>query len=764
MRKRNNNPLDKSYLIQPGPDLEINSYLIPIYRNYFIRTGEISSNKEYKLINEELNFNHNRIQFNIDSKIKRNSEICLSSSCIPDYIFNKQSIITISSNQFSYNYSTASVTINFGNFKFFINPNTFIKILFNGEFPIPPPPIPPPEPITRVITLPFKLFVDTFVFDSDIYIKKGSVIRLPSEECANFLNLSNPGENPKVITPFRLSLPLFSTLDHMEWNSENVITYSVNLWKGVSIIKSIKNESFLPIQLKGYYGDVNFTDEEILNYHVLFLKGSKIHFNNQPIPPGPINPEVINISLDFENPSYSPENDFNISKDSLIQIDPNLLTNIEIVKPDTSSESFSLPSIVNLNQASSFDPDEDDPNLIYYHFPQINRTEKPYYFYPRSNLSFIRNITASKFELILDEQNPEWICDGIIPAIGSKIKFRSPPVPFPEVLQHDLDFLNPSLIWTEDKAIAQNSYVRISPEIINDLRIVDIQNPLILALPILNINEFEYDPDYEIPVYIKTAIFKLNRNTFINKDSSIQIPIQIPAVPYNIVLTRTNPEFTFLRDFLVSPNSKVKAIYEDPPPPVVFEELKIKLSPFRTDNYNTYHFFNDTGVMEGSYVEIDPELCFDRYISDNSPFELLVDIDTRSFKRFKQVGQDQFMFQVLIDRLPLTLENQKLCLGNNVTLTNIISFTCETIHYILDQNHPQFVFEDQHIYSPSSTISISSDLIPDEIFTEDQNENPKEVYIMTNPKEVKGVVTYDLDFTESILFRKGSKLRLKITI
>ena len=89
MRKRNDNHLDKSYLKQPGPALEINSYLIPIYRNYFIRTGEISSNKDYKLINEELNFNHNRIQFNIDSKIKRNSEISLSSSCIPDYIFDK---------------------------------------------------------------------------------------------------------------------------------------------------------------------------------------------------------------------------------------------------------------------------------------------------------------------------------------------------------------------------------------------------------------------------------------------------------------------------------------------------------------------------------------------------------------------------------------------------------------------------------------------------------------------------------------------------
>ena len=44
MRKRNDNHLDKSYLKQPGPALEINSYLIPIYRNYFIRTGEIYDN------------------------------------------------------------------------------------------------------------------------------------------------------------------------------------------------------------------------------------------------------------------------------------------------------------------------------------------------------------------------------------------------------------------------------------------------------------------------------------------------------------------------------------------------------------------------------------------------------------------------------------------------------------------------------------------------------------------------------------------------
>ena len=81
--------------------------------------------------------------------------------------------------------------------------------------------------------------------------------------------------------------------------------------------------------------------------------------------------------------------------------------------------------------------------------------------------------------------------------------------------------------------------------------------------------------------------------------------------------------------------------------------------------------------MEGSFVAVDPDLCFDHYIFDNSTFELPVDIDSKTQRRFLQIAQDQFMFQVLIDKLPLTLENQKLCLGNNVTLTNIISFPCE---------------------------------------------------------------------------------------
>lgn len=120
MRKRNDNPLDKSYLKQPGPDFEINSYLIPIYRNYFIRTGEISSNKDYKLINEELNFNHHKVQFSIDTKIKSNSEVSLSSACIPNYIFNKNANITINDTQFSFDYFTSSVKVNFGNFKILI--------------------------------------------------------------------------------------------------------------------------------------------------------------------------------------------------------------------------------------------------------------------------------------------------------------------------------------------------------------------------------------------------------------------------------------------------------------------------------------------------------------------------------------------------------------------------------------------------------------------------------------------------------------------
>ncbi|KAK8866414.1 hypothetical protein M9Y10_009376 [Tritrichomonas musculus] len=368
MRKRNNNPLDKSYLIQPGPDLEINSYLIPIYRNYFIRTGEISSNKDYKLINEELNFNHNIIHFNIDSKIKRNSEIRLSSSCVPNYIFDKQSIITISSNQFSYDYNSSSVTINFGNFKFFINPNTFIKILFNGDYPIPLPPVQPPVPVIRVITLPFKSFVDTFVFDSDLYIKKGSVIRFPEEERRNFVNLSNPGKNPGVINPLQIKILDFNPSDPLIWNQSNILKYQKNIFEHVSIIKSIQNETFIPIEFLAFYGDIELTDQQILETNIVFIKGSKFKVKNPPIPPGPINPEVVNISLDFENNFYSPNDDFYISKNSKIQIDQNLLTDIEIVHPETSSIPFNLTSIINLNQATSYDLDPEDPNLICYHF------------------------------------------------------------------------------------------------------------------------------------------------------------------------------------------------------------------------------------------------------------------------------------------------------------------------------------------------------------------------------------------------------------
>ena len=264
----------------------------------------------------------------------------------------------------------------------------------------------------------------------------------------------------------------FNSSDPLIWNQSNILKYQKNLFEHVSIIKSIKNETFIPIELLAFYGDIEITDQQILETNIVFIKGSKFKVKNPPIPPGPINPEVVNISLDFENTSYSPENDFYISKSSKIQIDQNLLRDIEIVQPDSSSQSFSLPSIINLNQSTSFDPDEEDPNLIYYHFPQINRTQKPYYFYPGSNLSFIRNITASKFNIVLDEQHPEWVCDGIIPAIGSKITFRTPPVPFPEVLQHELDFSNPSLVWEEDKAIAQNSFVRISQDIMNNLQIV----------------------------------------------------------------------------------------------------------------------------------------------------------------------------------------------------------------------------------------------------------------------------------------------------
>ncbi|KAK8863977.1 hypothetical protein M9Y10_011671, partial [Tritrichomonas musculus] len=168
-------------------------------------------------------------------------------------------------------------------------------------------------------------------------------------------------------------------------------------------------------------------------------------------------------------------------------------------------------------------------------------------------------------------------------------------------------------------------------------------------------------------------------------------------------------------------------------------------------------------VMEGSCVKIDPNLCYNRFITTNSEFKLPVDIDSKTQRRFLEVGTYQFLFQILLDKLPLTTGAEKLCLDYNVTLTDVISFPCETVHYVLGHEHPQFVFGNQNIYSPISTISISEALIPDKIITEETNERPTEYFIQLSffDQSIE-VIDYDIEFDESILFRKGSKLRIKI--
>ena len=123
-----------------------------------------------------------------------------------------------------------------------------------------------------MITLPFKSFVDTFVFDSDLYIKKGSVIRFPEEERRNFVNLSNPGKNPEMIPPFKLTVLNFIPSEKLIWNSSNILLYKVNQFKDVSIIKSIKNDSFLPIHMPGFYGEIIVKDQQVLETKVVFIK------------------------------------------------------------------------------------------------------------------------------------------------------------------------------------------------------------------------------------------------------------------------------------------------------------------------------------------------------------------------------------------------------------------------------------------------------------------------------------------------------------
>lgn len=69
-----------------------------------------------------------------------------------------------------------------------------------------------------------------------------------------------------------------------------------------------------------YYGDIDIAENDPLPFNICLATGTKIKYKNPPVPPGPVNPEVINISLDFENNLYSPDNDFYISKDQKFKL------------------------------------------------------------------------------------------------------------------------------------------------------------------------------------------------------------------------------------------------------------------------------------------------------------------------------------------------------------------------------------------------------------------------------------------------------------
>ncbi|WP_295163585.1 hypothetical protein [uncultured Brachyspira sp.] len=767
MRKRNNNPLDKSYLKQPGPDLEINSYLIPIYRNYFIRTGEISANKDYKLINEELNFNHNRVQFNIDSKIKSNSEIHLSSSCIPNYIFNQNVNFPINASQFSYDLTSNSIKLNFGNYKIFITPNTIINIPFNGGYPIPIPPAPLPEPIIRTITLQFSSLIKNFSFSSDLYIKKGSVIRLPSSEKDKLLDLSNPGKNPKSIPPIKLDLDSFQQKIPPEYPGDDthfqVYRFKSDLFKNLSIIKSIDNSTPIDFDMIFFCGEFKIPNNFKVNQNMTLSKGSIISFENQPVPPGPVNPEVVNISLDFETNSYSPDNDFYISKDSIIQIDPNLLTGIEIVKPGLSSKPFNLPYIINLQTAASYEPDEDDPYLIHYHFPQATPTRSPYYFYSNSILSFMRNITASKFDIILNEQNPEWICDGIIPAIGSRIRFNPPPIPFPELLQYDVDFSNPSLTWQEDKAIAQNSYVRISPDIMKNLQIIK-DMPLMFPLSVINVSEFEKEEEYPVIMYKKTYMFTQDRNRFLWKDSRIQVLVQIPSAVYNITLTKDTPEWHFTDEsILISPQTTIKAIYPPDPLPPAAEVLEVTLSPYKSDKNDIYRFPADQNVAKDSYFQIDSDLCFDIIQQSNTDIPVnQASFDDSCRINYRQNPDYSWNAFFTITNYILTDDQTSVLVKPNVTLNAITTTKIPAFNIQLNQKNPVYTLE-AGMYG-QSTFSIANELIPELICPSLDDNEPSYTHTIKQSSIMNdgNSLIIDIPFSQSVLFQKYSTMRIII--
>lgn len=242
--------------------------------------------------------------------------------------------------------------------------------MFNGSFPIPFPPPPEPGPVTKIITLPFTSLINNFIFNSNIFIEKGSVICLPEREEENLLDLSNTGKKTPQLPFIDLNLLNFKLTEPPKKNTFIKLINRTNIFSGKTIIKSIDNETPIDFSLIFYYGEFLVVENLPIPHNISLAAGLTFKFKNPPVPPGPVNPEVVNISLDFKNNSYSPDHDFYISKNSKIQTDPNLLSNIIIVKPNTVSTTFNLPIILNLTQASSSDQDEEDPNLFYYHFPQ----------------------------------------------------------------------------------------------------------------------------------------------------------------------------------------------------------------------------------------------------------------------------------------------------------------------------------------------------------------------------------------------------------
>ncbi|KAK8866413.1 hypothetical protein M9Y10_009375 [Tritrichomonas musculus] len=329
-----------------------------------------------------------------------------------------------------------------------------------------------------------------------------------------------------------------------------------------------------------------------------------------------------------------------------------------------------------------------------------------------------------------------------------------------ETLQQDLDFNNTSLIWPDDKSIAKDSYVRISPDIMNNLQIVkDI--PLMFPIPVINISEFDKQDDSPISLYKKTYVVTQDRNRFLWKDSQLQVLVQIPAAVYNITLTPSSPEWTFDQSMLISPNSKIKAIYPPSPLPPVSEVLEVTLSPLKSQEKTIYNFFNDMSVAEKSFIKIDDDLLFDTVQPSNTN----IPIDQTSFNNCcfinYEYSNSQWFALFTIKNYKLTDDHTSVLVKPNVSL-NATSYSSplQVLNIQLNNLNPVYTLP-TGIYG-ESIFSISNELIPDKIITEEANEQPTEYFIqLSSFDQSKEVIDYDIEFDESILFRKGSKLRIK---